>query len=76
MQHEQTQEDLINGLIKAASMSIQASLKQEETVNKLVTTVAVMDERLKTLEKLAWPAVITILTGFIGAIFAVVTTLN
>lgn len=70
---KETAESVVADLIVLCKDVLESAGKNNESINALRTSVAIMDERMKTIEKIIWPVVIAALTGLIGAIFALIT---
>lgn len=65
-------ETKVQDLIQLASTILESSQKNQASVATLMTTVAVIDNRVKTLENIIWPLVLTCLTGIVGAILVLI----
>ncbi len=63
----------VRDMVYLAGKILQSAEKHNDTMTKMETTMARYDERLKVLEKIIWPVVLTALTGVIGAVFALIT---
>lgn len=72
-QHSKDYDEMVGDLINLANTILAASQSRETVMNNLVTSVAVVDQRVKFLEKIIWPVVIAAITAMVGAFFTLLT---
>jgi len=69
----ETEESVVGDLIVLCRDVLESAGKTNDSLQLLKTSVAIMGERMKTIEKIIWPLVIAALTGMVGAFFALIT---
>ena len=76
-QHDRNFDDLsfremVIDLLGLSKTILTSAQKNQEAMENMRVTIAVVDTRLKSLEKIIWPLVIACLSGLIAAVIALI----
>jgi len=64
--------EMVVDLLGLSKTILTSSQKNQEAKENMRVTIAVVDTRLKSLEKIIWPLVIACLSGLVAAVIALI----